>query len=154
MADFDKGIDFRELIPKLKEHWSTDNIDQWISLEGNFDHLVGYARLFWPDFLEHEDCVFRRDHFTEANFLGFMKQTNGDKTAVEVVMNHEHVLDIFPNADPKPSCKMVLYVGRMMKEIWQAKLNRDFPNRKILVSFPEEHSEDLLYYEVTFFQQR
>jgi len=41
-----------------------------------------------------------------------------------------------------------------LRDTWQARLNRDFPGRKIRVSFPEEHGEDLLQYEVTFFQER
>jgi len=49
---------------------------------------------------------------------------------------------------------MVLYVGKLLKEVWQAKLNRDFPNRKITVSFPEDHEDDLLNYQVTFWQER
>jgi hypothetical protein len=69
-------------------------------------------------------------------------------------MNHVHILDIFPNPLVKPSRQMVLYVGKLLKDVWQAKLKRDFPDRRIIVSFPDDYSEDLLEYEVTFFQER
>jgi hypothetical protein len=49
---------------------------------------------------------------------------------------------------------MILFVGRLLKDIWQAKLSRDFPKRRITVSFPEEHQDDLLQYEVSFFQEQ
>jgi hypothetical protein len=145
---------FKKLIPQLQAHWATDDIDQWIHIEGDFEHLVGYGRIFWPGFVEHDDCIFFAGRFTEKNYLAFMAQTNGNKSAVEAVMNHEHVLDMFSNAPIKPSREMVLYVGRLLKEVWQAKLNQEFPSRSITVSFPEDFSEDLLYYEVTFFQNR
>jgi hypothetical protein len=41
-----------------------------------------------------------------------------------------------------------------MKELWQVKLNRDFPGRKITVDFPEEDDMDLIDYEITLFQER
>jgi hypothetical protein len=154
MADSKHRIDFAELMPQLKKHWSTSDLDQSIRQEGNYEYLVGYGRIFWPEFVEHDDCIFFANRFSEENYRGFMEQTKGDKTAVEAVMNHEHITDIFYNAEPKPSREMVLHVGRLLKEIWQAKLGRDFPNRKITVSFPEEYQDDLLHYEVSFFQER
>jgi hypothetical protein len=154
LSNFSKGVDFKVLIPELKGHWLTDDIDEWIRVEGDYAHLIAYARILWPDFLEHDGCIFRGDRFTESNYLGFMAQSKGDKAAVEAVMNHEHILDMFSNSDPQPSREMILYVGRMLKDFWQAKLNRDFPGRKITVSFLEDFSEDLLFYEITFFQER
>jgi hypothetical protein len=149
-------IDFAELIPQLK-NWKVDGTiispDEWIGASGNYEHLVAYAKILWPEFVEHDDCVFRAG-FTEETYRGFMAQAGGDKTSVEAVMNHRHVLDFFCNANPKPTREMILYVGRLLRDTWQAKLNRDFPDRKIRVSFPEEHCEDLLQYEVTFFQER
>ena len=41
-----------------------------------------------------------------------------------------------------------------MKEIWQTKLNSDFPGGKITVNFLEEDSEDITEYQITFYQER
>ncbi len=49
---------FKKLIPQLQAHWATDDIDQWIHIEGDFEHLVGCGRIFWPGFVEHDDCFF------------------------------------------------------------------------------------------------
>ena len=145
-----------DLIPELKAWNNGTGIDiaSWIGCVGNYEHLIGYGAILWPEFIEHDDCVFFADRFAEKNYLAFMKQTKGNKSAVEAVMNHTHILDICCSAQPKPTREMVLYVGRLLKDIWQAKLNRDFPKRRITVSFPEEHEDDLLYYEVSFFQER
>ena len=145
----------QDLIPELKTEGIT--IDQWRSIIGNYEHCVAYGALLWPSFIEYEDCVFfdygSGAAFMRDNYNGFMAHTKGDKSAVEAVMNHKHILDLFPNANPQPSREMILYVGRLLQEVWQAKLNRDFPDRKITVSFPEEHTDDLLQYEITFFQE-
>jgi hypothetical protein len=124
----------------------------WIGCEGDYEHLIGYGCIFWPEFKEHDDCVFFADKFTEENYRAFIESTEGDKTAVEAVMNHWHIKDIFCSAEP--SREMILYVGRLLKGIWQTKLSRDFPGRSITVSFPEEFEEDLLNYEISFFQNR
>jgi hypothetical protein len=67
-------------------------------------------------------------------------------------MNHQHVLQLF--GTELPTRELVLYVGRLMKETWQTKPNRDFPTRRITVSFPEEDDLELIDYEITFFQER
>jgi len=46
----------------------------------------------------------------------------------------------------------VVYLGTALKDIWSAKLRRDFPTRSITVSFPEGEYDDLTDYEITFFQ--
>jgi hypothetical protein len=149
--------DFSKLIPELQK-WSSGgksiSAKEWIGTVGNYEHLVAYAQILWPKFIEHDDCVFRALRFTEENYRGFMTQTNGDKPAVEAVMNHEHILDMFSNPSAAPSADMVIYVGRLLKDVWDAKLKRDFPARVITVSFPEGPFEDLVQYEVSFFQNR
>ncbi len=41
-----------------------------------------------------------------------------------------------------------------MKDILQNKLSRDFPDRTFVVEFAEDGVEDLVDYQVTFFQER
>ena len=147
-------IDFNELIPELPE-WNNGNgidIDGWICGVGNFEHAIGYTRLFWPEFVEYKGCVFRAD-FSVESYEGFLEATKGDKRAVEAVMNHRHLLTIFGDPRLDPTEEQIIYFGRMLREIWQAKLDRDFPHRKIVVRFYEEGCEDLYDYEITFFQE-
>jgi hypothetical protein len=157
MAAFDKNVNFADLIPELKA-WNEGkgiDIDDWISCEGDHKHLIGCARILWPDFVEHDGCIFRGDGVDEKNYRAFLKQTCGDKTRVEAVMNHQHIVDLFSRSHHEtPTRDVVLYLGRLMKEIWQVKLNHDFPSRKITVSFHEDEQKDLLEYQITFWQER
>ena len=148
-------VKYSDLIPELST-WNNGagiDIESWIGCVGSYEHLIAYGNLFWPEFLEYDDCVFLAHRFTDENYRAFMAQTSGDKRAVETVMNHTHILDIC-NPEPRPTREMVLYVGKLLKDVWGAKLDRDFPTRRITVSFPEEHQDDLLQYEVSFFQKR
>ena len=109
------------------------------------------SKLFWPAFIEHRDCILRGDAFSQEHFDGFMTATKHDKRSVEHVVNHLHVVDIFP--DHPLTLSQVLFVGRTLREMWEAKLARDFPERVFLVTFQEPLDEDdVLEGEVTFYQ--
>jgi hypothetical protein len=168
-------IDYQKLIPELKEwdlnyqHAESTNvlarwcrrkqvwvepIDSWTAANARFDHFVMYARMIWPEFVEHDDCVFLADEFTGESYRTWRRQL--DKTRTEAMLNHRHITDLFLNSEFKPNLEIVLYIGRYLKEVWTEKLKRDFSKRKFVVSFPEEPPtpEDLVSYEVTFFQDR
>lgn len=148
-------IDFNQLIPQMRD-WNNGkgiDIDSWIGCMANHKVLIGCARLLWPNFVEHDGCILLGDSVDEGNYRGFLKNSNGNKTTVESTMNHWHIVDLF--ATERPTRELVVYVGRLMKEIWQVKLHHDFPDRKITVWFPEEDDlEDLEEYTLTFFQER
>jgi len=127
-------------------------IDSWIQCVANHKVLIGCSRILWPSFIEHDGCILLGDSVDEANYQAFLKSANGNKRTVEATMNHQHVLHLF--ATELPTRDSVLYIGRLMKEIWQVKLGHQFPGRKITVSFPEEDDLELLDYEITFFQER
>ena len=144
-------VPMSELIPETRD-WnggSGISIESWIGCIGSIEHAIGYGELFWPEFVELDGCVFFAG-VMETSYRGFLEQTGGDKRAVEAVLNHRHILDLFSGA--QPTHQQVVYLGRLLREIWAAKLAHDFPNRRFVVSFPEEECEGLLDYEVSFFQ--
>jgi hypothetical protein len=146
-------VDFAQLIPELPR-WNNGagiGVDSWIGCRGNFELAVGYSVLFWPSFIEHNGCVFFSD-FSEESYRGFMQQCNGDRRQVETVMNHCHIFDYFSHANGHATAAQLLYLGRVLKEIWQVKLAADFPQRCFTVSFAEGPYEDLHDYEVSFWQ--
>jgi hypothetical protein len=154
LASSGKDIDFSTLIPELTA-WNNGkgiDVDAWIQCMANHKVLVGCAGILWPNFVEHDGCILLGDSVDEANYQAFLKQANGDRRTVEATVNHLHVLHLF--ATELPSKELVLYVGKLMKEIWQVKLSRDFPDRRITVFFSEGDDLELTEYEITFFQER
>jgi hypothetical protein len=115
-----------EIVETLHAYGDRVTLRDWISAIGSLGEFVAYARLLCPDFIVYDDCVFDADRFTRKNYDAFMQQTNGAKTSVEAVMNHAHIIDLFSPRESQPSREMVLYVGRVLKQTWEAKLARDF----------------------------
>lgn len=54
------------------------------------EQVIMLSKLFWPEFIEHRDCILRGDAFSQEHFDGFMTATKHDKRSVEHVVNHLH----------------------------------------------------------------
>ena len=83
-------------------------------------HLAAYASVCWPEFVEFEDCVFLKERFSETTYRDFLASCLGDKSAVESVVNHEHIADMFGLAITSaeyPSRELIVHVGRLLKEM-------------------------------------
>jgi hypothetical protein len=148
-------VPLADLVPETRL-WNDGrgiDLESWIGCDGDIEHAIGYGELFWPDFVEHNDCVLYAP-FNKDSYLGFMQQTSGNRRAVESVMNHRHILDLFAISDNEPSREQVVYLGRLLKEMWTAKLKHEFPEKHFVVSFPEDENTELWDYEITFYQNR
>ena len=141
-----------ELVPSLGDS-GLDPAD-WIAETGSHEALIGYLDLVWRDFVLHDGCLLRAS-FSVENYDHWMEHLGGDRTAVEVMINHVHVLDLFDRDQPGITRAQVVLVGRLLREMWTAKLAREFPDLDITVSFPEDgEPEDLVEYEITVFVER
>ena len=137
-------VEFASLVPETKT-WANGepvSLDHWIWAVGSFEQMIAYGELFWPDFVEHDGCILRAG-FAEENYRGFMQQTGGDKRAVEAVINHVHISDLISKPEG-PSEEQAVYLGRLLQEMWQAKLEREFPGRAFTVRFDAD-DDDTLY---------
>lgn len=86
-----------KLIPELKEWRKRNgpqfNIDTWTGIEGNIKLAIGYSNLFWPDFIEYNNCIFLKSHFSIDTFKHWENQGHAENYAqIESVMNHIHIL--------------------------------------------------------------
>jgi len=147
--------DFNKLITELPKwnHGKGIEVSAWLYCVGRFDHSVAYAHLFWPGFTIHDDCVMFAD-FDLKSYRTWMAHTSNERGAVEAVMNHRHIVDLFHEEESVVGRDLVIHLGRTLQDMWSCKLKRDFPDRKITVSFPNEHYEDLTDYEVTFYHEK
>lgn len=107
-----------------------------------------------PQFIEHDDCVFLADGFTResySNWLNFYHSIGMDKRAVESVMNHRHISELFLNAPPELSRRLANETGQMLEDLWHTKLRIALPKRTFVVRyFPDEPPSAS---EITFCQK-
>jgi hypothetical protein len=147
-------MDFNHLIPELKD-WNDGNgidIQSWIGFTGNFQEAIGYSVIFWPTFVEIEGCIVR-EGIPRDNVLLWLKHFKGDRERVEAMVNHLHIEALHYDGCKDRSPERLSYLGKLLEEIYDCKLKRDFPNKTINVLFEEpENKEDLHGYILTFYQ--
>jgi hypothetical protein len=150
--------DWEALIPELKawrEHNKTEiDAEGWIECVGNYQLTVGYSALFWPRFVELDGMVFHEQVSPDA-VREWLKSTNGDKKATEATLNHVHILHLHhPGLWSTATREQLLHLGRTLREIYETKLKRDFPDRQFVVDFEESPHSSLEDYQLVWYQPR
>jgi hypothetical protein len=142
------------LIPEARAFEWVDDLTPlgWLANVSSLGQAIAYAELFWPSFVEYDGCILLSSRFNQDNFASWLAATGGNRQAVEGVINHTHILDLFIRHDSEPTREQIVWLGRLLREMWQAKLDREFPGRNVVVNFPEDVGDDLLGYEITIFQ--
>jgi hypothetical protein len=146
--------EFDSLIPEMRD-WNNGagiDVNAWVGCTGNFCLAVGYSTVFWPRLVEFEGYVLH-EGFSVDSLRGFEQSCGSDRQQVEAVMNHRHIADIQYYGCEDITRERIVYLGRILREIYSAKLAWQFPERRFEVVFNEDGVEHLTNYEVTFFQK-
>ncbi len=142
-----------DLIPELQD-WNNGfgiDLDGYLSCLGNYEIAIAFSTFFWPTFVEHDGCIL--NGIPDAkNYEDWKATTNDDKSSIEGLLNHVHIVDLFPNVEHSPTRDQIVYLGRQMQQMWSAKLKIDFPRDEFVVEFREDCGDDLVEYQVTFYR--
>ena len=130
------------------------DLESWIGCSGDFKLAVGYSTIFWPKFVLFEDYILR-EGFSLESLRGFEKGRGGNKASVEGVMNHLHIADIHCNDRENVSEDKMAFLGSILREVYEAKLSSQFPDRPCVVDFYQpEDGTSLVEYQLSFWQKR
>lgn len=150
--------DWTEIIPSLSD-WRPEPIlpENLAAFEGTYALAIGYVTLFWPSFTEYDGMIFRAEELDKEslkNIKSWLTSYEGDKQAVETMLNHLHVIDIqHPGLWKEATEPQIRFLGQMLKEMWAYKLLHDFPEKRFTVEFFEGEEGKLEDYQVTFYQR-
>jgi hypothetical protein len=148
-----------QLPPSMASELATWNdgrgidLECWIGCCGGFDLAVGYTTLFWPNFVLFEDYILR-EGFSVESLRGFEKSCKDKKSGVEWVMNHLHIADVHTGDQANATEDKMVFLGKTLKEIYEAKLRWQFPERPCVVEFYEpDDKKNLVEYQLSFWQK-
>ena len=129
------------------------DLESWIGCEGRFSLAVGYATVFWPQFVEFDGYILR-EGFSEQSLRGFEAEAGSDRKGTEWLMNHLHIADIHHAGCADMTRDKIALLGTVLKEIYEAKLRYLFPDRPCTVEFyvPDD-PENLVEYQLSFWQK-
>jgi hypothetical protein len=157
--------DWAQLIPRLEGYLipGPTSPEAYAFLESTLEVAIGFSEIFWPPFIEYDDMVFRGSSETPicgeavANIESWLTRFDGNRSEVERMINHEHLIDLFWERSRSGGNDQIAYLGRVVREMWAAKLKFDFPNRKFVVDLeidvPDENGVNAVGdWIVTFYQ--
>jgi len=137
------------------QHWNNGtgiDLESWVGCEGRFSLAIGYLTVFWPEFQELDGYILPLGVPLE-NLRAFEAQPGSSRLSVEATLNHIHLVDIQYGGCPDCSADKLLLLGRTLKEIYEAKLRWQFPDRPCTVSlYVPDDPEALEDYQLTFWQ--
>ena len=130
------------------------DLESWAGCEGRFALAVGYASIFWREFVEFDGYILPKG-FHEETLRGFESQQGSSRKSVEAVMNHLHIADVQYGGCADISPDKLLLLGNVLRDMWEAKLHWQFPGRPCVVTFeiPDDES-DLYGYQLFFWQKK
>ena len=112
----------------------------WICCVGRYDHFVGFSRVLWPEFLEHQDRIYLSDFFSQDR-LAQMLADGATASAAQAMVNALDLSQLFSAAGEPVETDQILYLAGTLKQAWSAKLQQDFPGRTIRVTMHDSLAE-------------
>jgi hypothetical protein len=101
--------------------------------QGGATMAVAFAGLFWPSFVEVRGCVVLEERHDERTFEEWWRKLEGDCAAIEEVINHFHLWDVFEFEDEDVPEEGLTYVGEVLVRTWRCALSEQFPEREFRV---------------------
>lgn len=125
--------------PKF-EHWKRQWEDQseldefsYISDVVHPEDALMFCKVLFPDFVFHESGVFLESRFTVESFSSWMETCNNDVVAVEKVLNHMHLFDVFGGCRERVDEAIYEQLCRIVAQSWRMVLLSKFPEKKFCV---------------------
>ena len=142
------------LIPELQDWNNGKGVDvrSWIGALGKFQFMIAYSTIFWPQWKIYKEMIVSVDA-PEELIDRWLSECKGDKKSVESVVNHLHIKDIHHAYNEDATHERMIFLGNVLKEMYQCKLKRDFPERTVTVAFDSSPQEDILDYVLYLFQE-
>jgi hypothetical protein len=139
-----------------QEHkaWLPD-LDTWDYLnlrDADFDFTAAFSKLFWPDFVEVDGCVLLARSYNPQNFAQWQARYPGNPRAVEAMLNHVHISDLYPGIPVGPDSPLPLleYLAQVLMVCWKHALLELFPDKQFTFSYltaPEVPSPEISFYQ-------
>jgi hypothetical protein len=89
------------------------------------------AKLVWPTLVRKDDCILLRAKFSEENYRSWRDRCGQDSTAIESVINHVHLWDVF-QGDEEDS--VLWQLAELLKTTWAAAAQDQFPEESFEIN--------------------
>ncbi|MEZ0069988.1 hypothetical protein ABIA32_006036 [Streptacidiphilus sp. MAP12-20] len=123
-------------------------IEAWVGIVGDFDpksfcaanvpvaHAFALAEIFWPDFIEYRGMVLLKSAFDEDAVAAWIDRLDGDRAAIEGVVNELHLWDVF-GLESDAEYRALAAIAPKVAKMWKAAAYEAFPAKRFRVTLAE-----------------
>jgi len=86
-------------------------------------------------------CVLLKERYDERNFEAWWTELNGDRAAIEEVVNHLHLWDVFDAREEQVPEEALNSIGEVLVRTWRCALSEQFPDRSFRVELSNDESD-------------
>lgn len=119
------------------------------------NQAIALSEVFWPEFVYHDGRVYLESAPDSEDYLEMLLACEYDKTTVQALCNHRHLLEYCLAVDSKntPTREQLIAFGQRLQAMWQAKLAQDFPNLNIIVAFDAQDEDPLDDLQIVVYEE-
>ena len=137
-----------------KAGWADkDSIDvfSYISNECSPEDFLLCCKLLFPDFVIIDGAVLLEHKYEAGTFQSWVSQFNGDLCAIEKVVNHTHMYDVFEGCSDDVDEAVFTQLAEVICLSWRLLLRDKFPDKKFCVDVlnsDQEYGPVVTFYQV------
>lgn len=126
----------------MLEKANPNNFTWWnyVNMKADIKTALGFAKFFYPELIEVENCIFIKDCFSIKKYNQWKKVCNNEKITIEKAMNSYEIKDFFhinTNYEDVYIEEQIQALGTILKKFWTLSFKERFPNRNITVDIIE-----------------
>lgn len=123
--------------------------------QSNVSKAIELSEVFWPEFVYHDERIYLDAAPDSDDYLELLLACEYDKTTVQALCNHRHLLEYCLAVDAKntPTREQLIAFGQRLQAMWQAKIAQDFPNLNVTVAFDVQDEDPLDDLQIVVYQE-
>ncbi|WP_223484339.1 hypothetical protein [Pseudomonas sp. A-RE-19] len=129
----------------------TIDIFSYLSAMCNPEDCLLFCRLLFPDFFISQGAVILNAKYDHNVFVVWLEKFDGDVCAVEKIMNHTHLYDIFSGCADEVDDVVFEQLAEIVALSWRLVLKDKFPGIKFSVDVSnsdQDYGPTVTFYQV------
>lgn len=127
------------------------DISSYMSAMCNPEDCLVFCRLLFPDFFVSQGAVLLDAKYDHDVFVVWLTKFDGDARAVEKLMNHTHLYDVFSGCTDEVDDIIFEQLAEIIALSWRLALKDKFPDSKFSVDVSnsdQDYGPTVTFYQV------
>jgi hypothetical protein len=130
MSESVNPLELREAAAWRESYGGSPGLLDFVGVRVGLAGALAVAKILRPDLVEVRGCVLLRERFNESTFDDWWRQLDGAVPAIESVLNHVHLWDLFEvDAEDTLVEPALADLALAIASSWRCVLSDAYPDR-------------------------